>query len=178
MRYYFLASKVEKLSDVEKLPGVEKLPDAGELHAKQRQSGLFRFSPQHAKPELFGVSYCLARCQSRRSSTPSSSRRTARRTQAFRFMRYYFLVSHAEKLSEMEKPSSLGKLPDAEKLPDGRNFVPGNANAKLGSFGSRRRARNPSISVCRIVLLNANPGGVRCLSVLAAPHAEPKRFGL
>jgi hypothetical protein len=83
----------------------------------------------------------------------------------------YFPVSKMGELSGVEKP------PDAEKLPDGRNFVPGNANAKLGSFGSRRRARNPSASACRIVLLNANPGEARCLPVLAAPHAEPKRFG-
>jgi hypothetical protein len=40
---------------VEKLPEAEKLPDGEELHAKQRQAGLFRFSPQHAKPTRFGL---------------------------------------------------------------------------------------------------------------------------
>jgi len=40
------------------------------------------------EPKRFGLWYHLAICQSRRSSTPFSSRCTTRRTQALRFMRY------------------------------------------------------------------------------------------
>jgi hypothetical protein len=65
-------------------------------------------------------------------------------------------------VSKMEKRSGVEKLPDAEKLPDGEEL-----HAKLVSFGSRRRTRDPSASVCRIVWLNANRGGLRCLSARA-----------
>jgi len=108
----------------------------------------FQLAPEHGKPKRFGVSYCLAKCQSRRSSMPSSSRRTTRGTQALRLMRYYSWC-------RMRKNCQTR-----------RNFVLN--KAKLASVGSRRRTRNPSASISGILFLNAKQRQGRRLSGLAS----------